>query len=633
MLWRRLSVHLKIRNNMISEEYFASLSSRLGSGAYQDNICVLEGNVPVLVSVPHAVPHVRDGQKKSNEVNTDVLGFILHEQNGCHLFVNAGVDGDPNNDESNVYKDKLAEYVKSHDIAFVMDLHGASASREFDFELGTAHGRNIEGFAECVPSFVSLASMLGWNVTVDECFPANGANRVSSFVNAHMSVPSLQIEINRKRRNGYESVCAAAALLSRYIKGMVALLSLPVREGNRLLWIYKLDKYMPRNQVFLPKEFKGDFGRNDNVDLVFESGTEEFVIKSFSAPDGCVGLTGQMISRYGCEDGHLLFTPRPYAIHDVMKPQAEDIDNIYALLSEDLYEKYKGYDFLEVLNPFDNLRSYFKIRKYEGNVNGRTNSVWLSYYQRKLLGLEVPHTMDNNYMLRLLSRMSEADAAFFKTQFQYDEQNNVFVHLPMDSDGASRLRNIWATIFGSVRFRGVTADQVSRSQGFLVERLIGKKPLQLRASRCTENNEVMDAVFITRSASIVLGVSELDYVWITHEDKKIRSKVVLIEKEDYPRVVKANALKSEDELDMLVCIPSKLRLGLGIYEPGTSVELERSTKDLFIKNAFAQMMTLMGLFIAVVSVPDIRILYKVLAFIVLCPVIMYCVLSEERNKL
>ena len=143
----------------------------------------------------------------------------------------------------------------------------------------------------------------------------------------------------------------------------------------------------------------------------------------------------------------------------------------------------------------------------------------------------------------------------------------------------------------------------------------------------------MDAVFVTKNSSIVLGVSELDYVWLTHENKRIRAKVVLIEPDDYRRIVQANGLKSDEELDLLVCIPAKIRLGLGIYEPGTSVQLERSVKDLFVKNAFAQMMTLLGLFIAVMSLPDIMMLHKALIFLLLSPVIVYSVLAEERNKI
>ena len=63
------------------------------------------------------------------------------------------------------------------------------------------------------------------------------------------------------------------------------------------------------------------------------------------------------------------------------------------------------------------------------------------------------------------------------------------------------------------------------------------------------------------------------------------------------------------------------------------MQLERSVKDLFVKNAFAQMMTLLGLFIAVMSLPDIMMLHKALIFLLLSPVIVYSVLAEERNKI
>ena len=125
---------------MITAEYYKQLKSRLKNAAPPDNIYVVEGTVPVLISVPHAVPHMRDGRQKSDEVNTDVLGMILQEHVGCHLFVNAGVEGDPNYDESNLYRDKIVEYAKTHGVAFVIDLHGASAAR-----LGVESGKGAWG--------------------------------------------------------------------------------------------------------------------------------------------------------------------------------------------------------------------------------------------------------------------------------------------------------------------------------------------------------------------------------------------------------------------------------------------------------------------------------------------------------
>ena len=611
-----------------------NLKARLGGMLSPDNIYVVEGTVPVLISVPHAVPHMRDGRMKSDEVNTDMIAMAVQENTGCHLFVNAGVEGDPNYDDPNVYKDRLLEYVQTHGVAMVIDLHGASQEREFDFELGTGKGNNVVEFPECAGLFASMPELKDLTVTVDKFFPAAKPYTVSAFVSSRTGIPCLQIEINRRMRWGHESISQTATVLVRYVKGVSGYMALSAQERQeyRLLWVMKSDAFMPRNLVALPPELKDVFGRNENVVLRFGTVSDEFVVKGHGAPEGCLAITGQMMLRCGGEE-YALVHMSMYSTHKVAKPQAEDIDNVYALLSEDLYEKYKCYDLLEVLNPFDNLRSYFKIKKYDGNVNARTDTVWLSYYQRKLLGLEVPHTLSYNYMLRLQAKMSDEDAAFFKAQYQFDDDQSAYVRLAGNADVSSRLRNIWTSIFDNVRFRGVPAAEAPQRQGAVMEKLVGKKTLQLRAARCVDTSEIMDAVFVTKNSSIVLGVSELDYVWITHEGKSVRAKVVLIEPDDYKRIVKANGLKSDEELDMLVCIPAKIRLGLGIYEPGTSVQLERSVKDLFVKNAFAQMMTLLGLFIAVMSLPDIRMLHKALIFLLLSPVIIYSVLAEERNKI
>ena len=618
---------------MISQEKFAEYSAFLDNNSFLDNICVVEGTIPVLISVPHAVPHMRDGREKSDEVNTDVIGLAVNAQAGCHLFINDGVEGDPNHDENNVYKEKLLEYVRVHGIAMVIDLHGASQAREFDFELGTAHGRNVAGFEECVDLFRTLPELSGKIVSVDEVFPASAPVRVSSYISANSSVPSLQIEVNRRMRAGLENVNFTSDLLSRYIRGLAHLLACPDRADVRLMWATRTDGFRPRNLVYLPSGLKGTFVRNENVGVISESTEETLVIKGFEAPDGCVAMSGHMLTRCGCEGGHVLMRMQTYATHKVLKPQAEDIDNVYALLSDDLYEKYKAYDLLEVLNPRDNLRAYFKIRKYEGNVNGRTDAVWLSYFQRKLLGIEAPHRVAHDYMLSMLSHMSEEDRKYFESQYKYDKEADCYVRIASGMDSVTRLRNIWNAMYGGVRFRGVVDAGTGAGQNYLMERLIRKKTLQLRVARCADSNEIMDAVFISKGSSIILGVSELDYIWISNHGKKIRTKVIIIDKDDYHSIVKTNTLQSEDELDMLVCIPMKLRAQLGVFEPGTSVMVERSVWDIFEKNAFSQMMTLLGLFIAVMSMPYFSFWVKVILFLVSSPFLMYTVLAGERNKI
>ena len=616
---------------MITEANFTEYRRKVAD--CPDNIYTQKGTIPVLLSVPHAVPHTREGALKQEEINTDVLAFAVNEASGCHLFINTGVAGDPNHDESNPYKDKLVQYAAEHGIALVIDIHGASSDKDFDFEIGTAGGRNLCGFDESVSAFLALSSLSGNKTTVDTVFPAYNHVRVASHVSGISGIPAIQLEINRRCRDDIQSISAAAAMLSRYVTGIAALAQKADRHEYRLLWTLKADMFVPRNLVILPEELKDTFGPNECVYLHFAACKEDFVIKGFTAPEGCVRLTGQVLSRFGCEDGYTLLHLHTYSTHSVLKPQAEDIDNEHALLSDDLYEKYKDYDMLEVLNPVDNLRSYFKIKRYVGNVNKRIDSVWLSYYQRKLLGIEAPPKISYDYMVVLLSRMNEDDAEFFKKQYLYDEHDECYVRTSANVDATPRLRSIWGKIYSGIRFIGVHAPSGGIKQNFIMERLIRKNTIQFRAARCADSNEIVDAVFITKSSSIALGVSELDHVWIAHEDKTVRTKVVIMDKDDYSKIVKANCLKSDEELDMLVCIPMKLRIRLGIYEPGASVMVERSVKDIFIKSAFAQMMTLLGLFIAIVTIPDIGVVQKSIIFAILVPILIYSVLAGERNKI
>lgn len=63
-----------------------------------DKINIIRGSIPILISVPHSTSHTRNGVEKLGEINTDIIGYYLFNETDCHVFVNTGLDGDPNYD-------------------------------------------------------------------------------------------------------------------------------------------------------------------------------------------------------------------------------------------------------------------------------------------------------------------------------------------------------------------------------------------------------------------------------------------------------------------------------------------------------------------------------------------------------
>lgn len=178
-----------------------------------------EGVRPVLIVAPHAVRHVRKKKIKPSDLFTGSLAYLLADLTGCHaLALTKLYGGDPNYDKNCVFKDEIKRICSKYDIKLLLDLHGASATKEFDIDIGTMKGKSLLGqkklksrleksFKKCAITRISFDS-----------FPAEKQHTVTRFASQELAIPALQIEINRKFRapnqNGLPFNRVLAALAS-----------------------------------------------------------------------------------------------------------------------------------------------------------------------------------------------------------------------------------------------------------------------------------------------------------------------------------------------------------------------------------------------------------------------------------
>ncbi|WP_248926726.1 N-formylglutamate amidohydrolase [Paenibacillus hamazuiensis] len=158
------------------------------------------GGCPILVSCPHTVNHLRGDWVKEMDEYTGALGLILKSMTDCHLMYTTRLyDEDPNFVEGGVYKNELVRLARRHGIRLVIDLHGASAAREFDIDLGTQHGRTLrEPLAGLIVRRLQNYGISG--VRLNDTFAATHPGTVTSHVFEHMKIQCVQVEINGKYR-------------------------------------------------------------------------------------------------------------------------------------------------------------------------------------------------------------------------------------------------------------------------------------------------------------------------------------------------------------------------------------------------------------------------------------------------
>jgi hypothetical protein len=167
---------------------------------------LVSGELPTVVSAPHAVTHLRDGRPKPSEDYTGAMALVLACECGCHAIVASRTsDSDPNHDplEQSRYKQALVAYVREQGIRLLIDLHGMSAASGALVALGTADGATVRadpGVRDAVSAILRerlapLAERYGRPVEVDGRLAARGEHTVCATVAHECGIACLQIEM------------------------------------------------------------------------------------------------------------------------------------------------------------------------------------------------------------------------------------------------------------------------------------------------------------------------------------------------------------------------------------------------------------------------------------------------------
>ncbi|MBL7159557.1 hypothetical protein ISS85_03710 [Candidatus Microgenomates bacterium] len=169
------------------------------------NFKIINGYFPVLLSAPHAAPHVRPEfdikNPKLNEPNTDLIVEVLCEKTGCFGIYTTKVQKvDPNWYKNSPYKKTLQKLVKRNCIKFILDIHGAKKEKPFILEY---------------KDFQKEKGLKGVEKNLLRCFKKFGFCKkeiirghrqkkeqmtIAEFCVKELKIPALQLEINRKIR-------------------------------------------------------------------------------------------------------------------------------------------------------------------------------------------------------------------------------------------------------------------------------------------------------------------------------------------------------------------------------------------------------------------------------------------------
>lgn len=182
------------------------------------------GELPILVSAPHAVRHYRQKKIKMSDQFTGAIVYLLNKLTGCHAIAATKLyGGDPNVDEVCIYKEKISDFCTARKVKLVLDIHGAARERVFDVDLGTNNGKNLLGRTRIMEILERNFHDAGLSRTSRDYFAASGPNTVANYVARELGIPAVQIEINKQYRVPAQNPQGFHRLMGALVKSIIEL--------------------------------------------------------------------------------------------------------------------------------------------------------------------------------------------------------------------------------------------------------------------------------------------------------------------------------------------------------------------------------------------------------------------------
>ena len=194
--------NLKERIGKFNKELYGKEKERLRNK--EKSFAVIKGRIPVIISAPHTVKQLREGKIKEAENQTGSIAYILGEETGSYVIYKTYNNfDDANYDiENNEYKEEIKHIVRENNIKLFLDIHGAKDDYDFDIDLGTSYGENVNNNIEIIENLKEcFKNHKIENVTENKTFKANTIRTISRYINKETKIPCIQMEIAWKYRD------------------------------------------------------------------------------------------------------------------------------------------------------------------------------------------------------------------------------------------------------------------------------------------------------------------------------------------------------------------------------------------------------------------------------------------------
>lgn len=188
------------------KEEILSLESDFSNNEYygtnvwtEEKYRVLSGNVPVLLSAPHAVNQIRGEDVRIAERYTGSIVRYLSKSTDSYAIFQLFTHADPNNDEEHNYKNAIINLVELNNIKLLIDIHSSEFKDDTDVDIVTNKRETLCGMDDLIDKFKILGIKYGIKVDENNVPNIEKDKEIIKVTSLVCGIPSIRIIINSKR--------------------------------------------------------------------------------------------------------------------------------------------------------------------------------------------------------------------------------------------------------------------------------------------------------------------------------------------------------------------------------------------------------------------------------------------------
>lgn len=184
---------LDLEADFANNEYF-------GTNVWtEEKYRVLSGNLPILISAPHAVNQIRGDDVRDAEKYTGSLTRYLSNVTNSYAIFELFTHADPNNDDKHDYKNGIINLIETYNIKLLIDIHSSTFSDDTDIDIVTNLRTTLCGIDNLPDIIKDIGNK--YNIKIGENNKPNKSSEneiiaVSSFI---CGIPSIRLVINNKK--------------------------------------------------------------------------------------------------------------------------------------------------------------------------------------------------------------------------------------------------------------------------------------------------------------------------------------------------------------------------------------------------------------------------------------------------